>query len=130
MNKSFLAAIVAVLMTACVGAAILGIGEAALANKNISPLSNSPIQVVGNADPSTTQPTDQVTQLQNLISQYQDREQQYQQREQQLEGQLAQATSQIQADQETIRQAQLLLQALQQRGIIRISDDGRIFITQ
>lgn len=119
----------ALLMTACVGAAMFTIGGAALLIKNGAPASNSPGQAVSTVSLNTAQQTNQVAQLQSLISQYQDHEKQYQQREQQLQDQLSQANSQIQSDQQTIQQAQMLLQALQERGVIRISD-GRIFINQ
>jgi TolA-binding protein len=130
MKKSTIAVIVALVMTACVGAAIFAIGGAALLNKNGSPVSNSPVQAVQVSNSSSAQQTDQVAQLQSLVSQYQDREKQYQQREQQLQSQLAQANSQIQSDQELVQQARELLAALQQRGLIQITNDGRILITR
>jgi uncharacterized protein YlxW (UPF0749 family) len=128
MKKPFIAALIALFMTACVGAAMFTIGGTALLNKNSSPAANSPADTTV-ATVNSAQQTDQVAQLQNLVSQYQQREQQYQQREQQLQNQLSQANAQLQQDQQTIQQAQLLLQALQQRGVIRIAD-GRIFINQ
>jgi uncharacterized protein YlxW (UPF0749 family) len=128
MKKPIVAALIALFMTACVGAAIFTVGGAALLNKNSSPAVNSPAGA-SVANVNSAQQSDQVAQLQNLVSQYQSREQQYQQREQQLQNQLSQANSQIQSDQQTLQQAQMLLQALQQRGVIRISD-GRIFINQ
>ena len=128
MKKPIIATLIALFMTACVGAAIFTIGGTALLNKNSSPAANSPAgQTVTNT--SSAAQSDQVAQLQSLISQYQAHEQQYQQREQQLQNQLSQANAQIQADQQTLQQAQMILQALQQRGVIRISD-GRIFINQ
>jgi len=128
MKKPIIATLIALFMTACVGAAMFIIGGAALLNKNSTPAANSPAgSTVANT--STVSQSDQVAQLQSLISQYQAHEQQYQQREQQLQEQLTQANSQIQSDQQTLQQVQLLLQELQQRGVIRISD-GRIFINQ
>ncbi len=127
MKKSMLAILIAFLMTALVGAAIFLIGGAALLNKSSIPVSNSPAQTSGLNSPIQS---DQVGQLQSLVSQYQDREQQYQQREQQLQDQLAQANAQIQQNQQAIQQMQMLLTALQQRGLIRITSDGRVFITQ
>ena len=128
MKKPIVAALIALLITACVGAAMFTIGGAALLNKNGDyQHPNSPAQsCTVRSSLNTAQQTDQVAQLQSLISQYQDHEKQYQQREQQLQDQLSQANSQIQSDQQTIQQAQMLLQALQERGVIRISD-GRIF---
>ena len=79
---------------------------------------------------SSSAQTDQVAQLQSLVAQYQAREQQYQQREKQLQDQLAQVSAQLQTDEQTVQQAQMILSALQQRGLIRITNDGRIFLTQ
>ena len=127
MNKPIAAALIALFMTACVGAAMFLIGGAALLNKNGTTASNSPAQ---QGNPISLSTNSQVAELQNLISQYQDHEQQYQQREKQLQDQLAKANAQVQADQQTIQQAQMLLSALQQRGVIRVTNDGRIFINQ
>lgn len=130
MKKSMVAGLIAFLMTVLVAAAIFLIGGAALLNRNSVPLSTSPVQASGVSAVTSPGQTDQIGQLQSLISQYQDREQQYQQREQQLQSQLAQANTQIQQDQQMIQQVQRLLEALQQRGLIQVTSDGRIFITQ
>ena len=127
MKKPFMAALIALLVTGCVGAAMFAIGGAALVNKNGVQAFDSAAQ---NSAANSLQQANQVAQLQSLISQYQDHEQQYQQREQQLQDQLAQANAQIQQDQQTMQQVQTLLSALQQRGLIRLTDDGRIMITQ
>lgn len=129
MKKQFMAVLIAVLMTACVGISIFAVGGAALLNKNGVTVSDSSPQVslVSDTNPSGG---DQVAQLQDLVSQYQDREQQYQQREQQLQNQLAQANTQIAQDQQLLQQVQSLLGALQQRGLISITNDGRIRINQ
>jgi len=129
MKKQYVAIFFALIITACVGTAIFAVGGAALLNKNSVPVSNSPAQVSLVSDNNLNQ-GDQVAQLQDLVSQYQDREKQYQQREQQLQDELAQAQGQVQQDQRMLQQVQILLSALQQRGLIRISEDGRIFINQ
>lgn len=129
MRKNFIALLFAFLMTAVVGISIFAIGGAALLNRNGTPISNAPVQGSGVAL-SKSQQTDQINQLQELVSQYQDREQQYQQREKQLQNQLAQANAQVQQDQQLIQQVRALLQALQQRGVISVSEDGQIFINQ
>ena len=123
MKKSIIPVLVALLITACVGVSMFAIGGAALLNKNGVPISGAPAQ--GSDAPGLNSPRSvgQVEQMQTLISQYQDHEQQYQQREQQLQDQLSQANIQIQ-------QFQNLLAALQQRGVIRITNDGRVFINQ
>jgi uncharacterized protein YlxW (UPF0749 family) len=128
MKKSMIAVFVSLVITACVGLGIIAVGGAALFNKNGVTPSNSPSQTV-NVSASAAQ-NDQVAQLQSLVSQYQQREQEYQQREQKLQNQLDQANTQIQSDQQTIQQARELLMALQQRGLIRITNDGQIFINQ
>jgi len=130
MKKQFVAILIAILMTACVGTSLFAIGGAALFNKNGVPVADSPSQVSLISDTNSSQGVDQVTELQNLISQYQDHEQQYQQREQQLQEQLSLANAQVQQDQEMIQQVQMLLAALQQRGLITITGDGRIRINQ
>jgi len=129
MKKSLVASLIALLMTACVGTSIFVIGGAALLNKNGVPASNSQAQASEISNVSSSNQT-QINQMQNLISQYQDREKQYQQREQQLQDQLAQANAQLQQDQQTIQQVRSLLGALQQNGLITISNDGRIFINR
>ncbi len=125
MQKSIVAALAALVITACVGLGIFAVGGAALLNKKTSPVMDSPAQVT-----NVSQQTDQVTQLQSLVAQYQDREKQYQQREQDLQDQLTAMSTQLQQSQQSVDQARMILQALQQRGVISISSDGRVFITQ
>ena len=122
MKKSFVAFAIAFLITSCVAAAIFAIGGSALINQNSVPVSNSRAQpAVGSA--VNASPADQVGQLQELVSQYQAREQQLQQ-------QIEQANARIQQDQQTLQQVQLLLATLQQRGLIALTNDGQIVITQ
>ena len=137
MKKSFMAVLIALLVTVCVGVPMFAIGGAALMNKNGTTPSNSPAQVSQAALVKSSQQNDQMGQLQGLVSQYQDREKQYQQREQQLQQreqqlqqQLAQANTQLQQDQQLLQQVQMLLGALQHRGLIRLTNDGRVVITQ
>ena len=124
MKKHVSAILAAFLMTACMGAAILGVGGVALFNKNGVVSANS--QTQASQVSASSSPQD----MQNLISQYQAREQQYQQREQQYQQQLAQANSQLQADQSQLQQIRLLLLTLQQRGLITITDDGQVIINR
>ncbi len=131
MNKSLIAIMAALVITTCVGVGIFAIGGAAILNKNGTSAANSPAQAsISAAVLNSPQQSAQIAQLQSLVSQYQDREKQYQQREQQLQSQLNQANAQVQTDQQTIQQAQMILSALEQRGLIRITSDGRIFITR
>lgn len=129
MKKQFSAILTAILITACVGTSIFAIGGAALLNKNTAPIADSSSQVSLMSNSNLSQ-QDQVAQLQDLVTQYQDHEQQYQQREQQLKDQLAQANTQIQQGSQMVQQAQAVLGALQQRGLITITNDGRILINQ
>ncbi|HLO18085.1 MAG TPA: hypothetical protein VK206_24855 [Anaerolineales bacterium] len=130
MKKPVIAMLIALFMTAILGVSIFAIGGAALLNNNGIPVSNSPVQGSSVSALDSPQQTDQINQLQSLVSQYQDHERQYKQREQQLQQQLAQANAQLQQDQQLIQQVKMLLGALQQRGLIRITDDGQIFINQ
>lgn len=130
MKKPFLAVLIALLVTACLAAPMFAISGAALINKNGIPASDSPPGPPGSTEMSPAGQGDQVRQLQSLLAQYQDREQQYQQREQQLREQLTQANAQIQQDQRAFQQVQVLLEALQQKGLIQLTADGRILITQ
>ncbi len=132
MKKQLVALLAALFMTACVGIGIFAIGGAALINKNGVAVSNSQVEAakVSQASNLSSSQQAQIDQLQSLVSQYQDREQQYQQREQQLQQQLEQANAQVAQDQRIVQQAQSLLQALQERGLITISADGRIFINR
>lgn len=129
MKKQIMAIFFALLITACVGLPIFAVGGAALLNKKGVAVSDTSPQVSMVSDTNVSQ-QDQVAQLQDLISQYQDHEQQYQQREQQLQDQLAQANAQVQQDQQMVQQVEMLLSALQQRGLITITGDGRIMINQ
>ena len=121
--------IAATLITIVVGFGMVGIGVNAVSNPNSVAVSNSPAntsqasadvsQASANSVPD--QAAAQIDQLQNLIKQFQSREQQYQTEIKSLSQKLADANAQ--AD-----QARQILQALQERGIIQITRDGRIFL--
>jgi septal ring factor EnvC (AmiA/AmiB activator) len=116
--------IAATFITAIVAVGTVGIGVNALSNPNTvavsnSPASNSPAQVSSKA--ATDQTSAEIDQMQNLIKQYQSREQQYQTEIKSLSQKLSDANA-------TAEQAQQVLQALQERGIIQITRDGRIFL--
>ena len=124
MKKQFVALLAALIMTACVGGSLLAIGGVALFNPNGTAPANSQAQV---ADPNAPQQL-QIQQLQSLVAQYQVRDQQYQARDVQYQQQLDQANVQVQQSQQQMQQIQALLTALQQRGLITLTSDGRIFI--
>ncbi len=118
--KRFQALVAATITTALVVFGVLVIGVDAASNSDSVPVSDSPAAAISTLS-TPAQARTQIDQLQDLISQYQDREQQYQAEISNLSQQLSDATQQAQ-------QLQQILIALQQRGVIRISRDGRIFI--
>jgi septin family protein len=127
MSKRLAALLAAVLSTACVGVVILAVGGAALFNPNGTVAAQSPAQAAtaaasGNASQA------QLQQLQSLVSQYQAREQQYQSREQQLQQQIQNDNQQLQQAQQQMQEVRQLLFALQERGLISITQDGQIQI--
>jgi uncharacterized protein YlxW (UPF0749 family) len=129
MNKHLAAFVAATAMTACSATAILAVGGVAFFNRSgVAPSSSSTSGQASKAADASFVAQSQAQQLQQQVAQYQDRVQQYQSREQQLQHALGQAQAQIQADQQQAQQFQLLLLALQQRGLISITNDGRIFI--
>lgn len=128
MNKKVVAVFAAVLMTACIGASILAIGAAAAMNPAGTAPANSRAQMAAPA-PAVSQQA-QVQQLQALVSQYKDREAQYQAREQQFQQQLDRSNSVVQQAQMQMQTIQQLLMALQQRGLITVTNDGQIFINR
>ena len=129
MKKQLIAILAALLMTACVGGSMLAIGGVALFNPNGTIATNSQAQAAQAVDTSTSQQP-QIQQMQALIAQYQTRDQQYQARESQYQQQLSQANSQVQQAQQQMQQIQALLNALQERGLITVTSDGRIFINR
>jgi multidrug efflux pump subunit AcrA (membrane-fusion protein) len=121
MKKTFPALLAAFVITLCMGASILLIGGNALFNGNGISISNSRDAAAAQAGYSDQ--AAQVKDLQAQVAQYQTRETQYQ-------TQLDQAAQQIQNDNVRLQQYQQLLNVLQQRRIITISSDGRIFLNQ
>ena len=123
--------IAATIITVLVGFGMLAIGVNAASNPDSAPVSDSPSQastVSSTAAPGPAQA--QITQLQSLIKQYQDREKQYQDREKQYQSELSSVSQKLSDATAEVDQLQQILIALQQRGVIRISNDGRISIPQ
>lgn len=121
-------------ITAVIAIGMLVIGANALLNPNTLPIVNAassdpaaanaaPVQVSDPSSASTTMATleRQVSQLKDLVAQYQNREKQYQ-------TQLTDAASQLNQANQQIQSYQQLLTVLQQRGIIRITQDGQIML--
>ena len=114
--------IAATLITAFVGFGMVGIGVNAVSNPNSVPASDSQAQAAQVSTSTTSDPSAaQIDRLQNVIKQYQTREQQYQTELKSLSQKLSDANAQVD-------QAKQVLQALQERGIIQITRDGRIFL--
>ena len=122
-------------ITAVIALGMLVIGVNALLNPNTVPVVNaSPSvdpagSVAAVSDPSTSSSTanpttdQQIAQLQALVKQYQAREQQYQ-------TQLTDAAQQLDQANQQLQSYQQLLTALEQRGIIRLDQNGNIMISR
>jgi len=121
MKKTLPALLAALAITVGIGVGMLFVGGNALFNSDGITVSNSPI--VANAQSASGDQAAQIAQLQSQVAQYQSRETQYQQ-------ELSQAADQIRAANDKLQQVQMLLSALQSRGIITIGQDGRIFLNQ
>ncbi len=136
--KTLPALLFALGITAVVAVAMVVIGSNALVNPNTTPITNSPpssnVAAVSlntssqAADPPAASQTAQLQQLQALVTQYQDREKQYQSELNQSIQQLNDANTQLQQANAEIQQFQQLLQLLQERGLIRITSDGQIYV--
>jgi len=114
--------IAATFVTGIVALGMVGIGVNATSNPNGVAVSDSPAKTVQvSANTAADQTSAQIDQLQNLIKQYQSREQQYQTEIKSLSQKLSDANG-------TADQARQILQALQERGIIQITQDGRILL--
>ena len=104
-------------MTVFIGLTILALGLNAIVNQNVSVA-----KAAAQPDPQLGANQAMIQDLQATISQYQNRETQYKNELQQAAGQIDQMTQQN-------NQYQQLIQALQNAGVIRISQDGHVFIT-
>lgn len=104
---------------------MFGIGSSAVTNKNGVAVSNSPTTASSNPAQASQS---QVDQLQSLVTQYQQRDQQYQQREKQLQSELSDLQNQLDQANSLNAQYQRLVQALIDRGVIRVDQSGRIFL--
>jgi len=103
----------ATVITGTVACGMLVVGVAAAVNPNgVAPSNSAGVAIQVDQRPADAQT--QLVQLQGLVKQYQAREAQYQ-------AELAQA-------QEAANGYEQVLLALQQRGVIRITTDGRILI--
>ena len=121
MKKTLPAFIAALLITVCIGAGMLIVGQDSL---------SASAAEAAVAETNTTLTAEQISQFEQVVVQYQGRETLYQ-------NQINQAIEQINAANQTISQAnqqlqqyQSLLQQLQSSGLITIESDGTITINQ
>jgi peptidoglycan hydrolase CwlO-like protein len=133
--KAFPALLFALAITAIIAMAMLVVGGNALLNTNSVPVLNSPASTVSNAsvpssDLKLAAAEQRISDMQKLINQYQTREQQYQTELQQAAQKINDANSQLAQDNQQLQVFQQVLTALQQRGIIRITQDGQIQLLQ
>ena len=133
--KAFPALLFALAITAFIAIAMFVIGGNALLNTNSVPVLNSPASAASNAsvpssDLKLAAAEHQIANMQNLINQYQTREQQYQTELQQAAQKINDANAQLAQDNQQLQVFQQVLVALQQRGIIRITQDGQIQLLQ
>lgn len=123
MNR-FKALVAATLVTALIACGMLAVGMSAIRDRPLvaaaSAAENTSAISGGNESGAHVQ------QLQNLVQQYQAREKQYQSQLQDLNQQLDQANQQLDGANAQVSQYEQLLQALQARGVIQITADGRI----
>ncbi len=127
--KTFPAVIFAVLITAVIGVAMFMIGANALLNKNSVPVSNSPNTTTTNASAAaSTQDQQTIQQMQNMINQYQARDKQYQSELNDAAQRLSQANQQLDQANQQLNTYVQLINELQNVGVIRITNDGRVMI--
>ena len=137
--KQVPAIIAALVITAFTGLGIFAIGSNAFLYTNTVPIQNSQNDM--SASTATTTGSSaatqtavdaatqaQLKQMQDLVAQYQAREKQYQSELADAAQKLKDATSQAQQDAQQVQQYQDILMQLQQRGVIRVTDDGQILI--
>ena len=118
MKKHYTALLAALAVTVCIAAGMFLVSANALMNKNGIPVANSPAQATATAEVKSAEQA-QIQQLQSLVAEYQTREAQYQ-------NELKSAGQDLQQANNQIRQYQLVLTALQDRGYIAIDPNGRI----
>jgi TolA-binding protein len=120
MKRQLPALIAAFLVTAFIVLVMSVMSVNALFNKNSVDVSNSSTSAAGQVALSPEQA--QIQQLQARINEYQQREQQYQSLLERNQQQVQQLTGQMQ-------QFQQFLFIMQNRGLIRVQNDGSVVIT-
>ncbi len=112
MKKHLTALITALVITAVIGMGIFVIGVNALTNKNTVPLQNTPGSAVTSSNTSANSASSTSTNVQ------------------QLQQEVSSLQSQLSQENQAIQQYQSVLQALQQRGLISIDQNGNIFLNR
>ena len=120
MKKHHTALLTAFVITICMGAGMFLVSAGAFLNKDGVSVASSPAEATATAQITSAEQA-QIQQLQSLVSEYQTREEQYQ-------SELKTAGQNLQRANDQIRQFQMVLMALQNRGYIRINENGQIFI--
>jgi septal ring factor EnvC (AmiA/AmiB activator) len=126
MNQ-FKAIVASVLVTGLIAGVMVVIGGSALFSRpalNVSAASDA--AVVSNHDIADA--SADTAQLRDLVNQYQAREQQLRAQLDDLNQLLDEQDQQLAQANQQLQQYQNLLQALQERGVIQITSDGRIRI--
>ena len=121
-HKHIAAFTAALIMTVLIGVAMLAFGVNALLNRNVVSTAQA-AELSGAVDASSQAAADQlvIDQLQAQISEYQNRETQYQ-------DEIKSAADQVNQLSQQNQQYQSLVNALQNAGVIQITQDGRVFI--
>ena len=117
-NKTLPALVAALSMTIFIGLTVLAFGLNALFNKNAS------------AAQTTDQPDFQVAADQVTIQDLQETISQYQERENQYLSELQQAADQIDEISQQNLQYKQLTQALQNAGVIQVTQDGQVLVSR
>ena len=117
-NKTLPALVAALSMTVFIGLTVLAFGLNALFNKNAS------------AAQTTDQPDFQVAADQVTIQDLQENISQYQERENQYLSELQQAADQIDEISQQNLQYKQLTQALQNAGVIQVTQDGQVLVSR
>jgi hypothetical protein len=120
MKKQYTALLAAFAITMCMAAGMLLVSGSALLNKNGIPVADSPAAATATAVVTTAEQA-QIQQLQSMVTEYQTREVKYQ-------NELQTAGQNLQQANDQMRQYQLLLAALQNRGYITVDSSGRVII--
>lgn len=120
MKKQYTALLAAFAITICMGAGMLLVSGSALLNKNGIPVADSPAAATATARAKSAEEA-QIQQLQSLVTEYQTREVKYQ-------AELKTAGQDLEKANSQLSQYQMLLMALQNRGIIAINSNGQVVI--